>query len=221
MNFLLNKLVGIKKYYIFGHMPKDGNKTRTRILDEATSLVLENGFAGTTIDLILARTQITKGAFFYHFKSKSDLAFSLMEYFSKKDMNELSSSMADTKDLLDPKERLLAFVQWFIDAFKDLEAPYAGCLYASYIYEPEHFDQKIKDMVSKSILIWRKEIVDMIKKTTDTYNVNMDFDRDSLADHFTVILEGAFVTSKALNDASVTSKQLIHYKNYLNLLFTN
>lgn len=202
-------------------MPRDGSKTRDRILETTTHLVLENGFAGTTIDHILEETQLTKGAFFYHFKSKSDLALELMRYFAKKDFGELQSVLSDTEPYAsDPRERLLQFVQWFIDVFQGLDTPFAGCLYASYIYEPEQFNQEIKDIVADGILLWRDAITRLINEAEEEGHAQIAYDAESLADMFTVILEGAFIVSKALNDAAVTANQLIHYRNYLALIFS-
>ena len=48
--------------------------------------------------------------------------------------------------------------------------------------------------------------------------IDTPVDIDSLADMFTVILEGAFVTSKALKEPKLTANQLRHYKNYLMFL---
>lgn len=201
-------------------MPKDGSKTRVRILDETIALVLENGFAGTTIDHILERTQLTKGAFFYHFKSKADLALSLMEYFARLDIQELNVSMEETEEFRqDPKKRLIKFVQRFIDLMSGLETPYPGCLYASYVYEPEQFSQEIKNIVADSTLAWRAAISELIVQAAGESTVKIPLDKDSLADHFTVILEGAFIVSKSLNDPKVTANQLIHYRNYLDLIF--
>ncbi len=161
-------------------MPKDGNKTRMKILNETTQLVLENGFAGTTIDHILDRTRITKGAFFYHFKSKADLAFSLMENFSRNDISELSHVLKETEKYKDnPKQRLIAFVQYFIDVFKDLDAPYVGCLYASYIYEPEQFSQEIKDMVATSFISWRKALVQIIEDASKASPPKIEIDANT------------------------------------------
>lgn len=201
-------------------MPKDGNKTKIRILDETTQLVLENGFAGTSIDQILERTALTKGAFFYHFSNKAELALKLMEYFVEKDMQELRGSLEETERFAHtPRERLLAFVQRFIDIFKELDTPYAGCLYASYIYEPEQFSQEIKNAVAGAILRWREALAGLIEQTSQSTPPKTFVDPASLADLFTVILEGSFITSKALNDPKLTASQLRHYKNYLELLF--
>lgn len=201
-------------------MPKDGSKTKVKILDETTRLVFENGFAGTTIDHILERTGITKGAFFYHFKSKSDLANSLMEYFAKADMDLLMSSSEEIRSKgLRAKDQLIAFIQYFIDLFAELDAPYPGCLYASYLNEPEQFPSTVHEIVASSILKWRSALIDLIEATMKTSPPQINFDINSLADQFTVVMEGAFVLSKALNDPKLTANQLIHYRNYVKLLF--
>lgn len=200
-------------------MPKDGSKTRIRILDTTTQLVLENGFAGTTIDNILEKTEITKGAFFYHFKSKSDLAFHLMRHFADKDVSVLNKVMSDTQDLEgDSLQRLLAFIDWFIAEFKDLNEPYT-CLYASYLYEPEQFNEETKQIVTDAILLWRNELEKMLEGAVKQVPDHAAFDKTSLADHFTVIMEGAFIVSKAMNDPKLTALHLNHYKKYLQLIF--
>ena len=48
--------------------------TRDRILQVAEAAVLEKGFAGTSIDELIAAVGITKSGFFYHFKDKNELA---------------------------------------------------------------------------------------------------------------------------------------------------
>lgn len=48
--------------------------TRTRILDAATKLFLENGWEETTIqDIVDELGDVTRGAFYHHFKSKNDI----------------------------------------------------------------------------------------------------------------------------------------------------
>ena len=59
----------------------------------------------------------------------------------------------------------------------------------------------------------------MIRAAIKEKKPKIKVDVTSLADHFTVILEGAFVVSKALDEPDLTSKALKHFKNYLELLF--
>ncbi len=60
--------------------------TRDRILDVAETAVLEKGFAGTSIEELIAAVGITKSGFFYHFKDKGELAKALLvRYIERED----------------------------------------------------------------------------------------------------------------------------------------
>ncbi len=52
--------------------------TRLSILQKAFELVYKAGYQATSIDDIIAKTQVTKGAFFYHFKSKDDMGLAMI-----------------------------------------------------------------------------------------------------------------------------------------------
>src|SRR5690606_17119455 len=201
-------------------MPKDGNKTRSTILDKPQALILENGYSGTTIDQIIESVQITKGAFFYHFKSKAELARAVIEHYAKNDEEGLRVALEATEKFsADPIKRLLEFVQWFIDSFKELEEPFPGCLFASYTYEPGHFSEEVKEVVASSIISWREAIVQLINEAERASNTKLMVETESLADQFTVIMEGAFIISKSLKAPGIIANQLVHYRNYLQLVF--
>lgn len=199
-------------------MPKDGKPTRDKILAASTALIYENGFAGTSIDAILENTGITKGAFFYHFKTKNHLAKALMESYASADKHHLEQGLKETEGLKDkPVKRLLAFVDVFIQSMSALEQP-PSCLYASYTNESTQFDQETKDLIANSILEWRATFVHLLEQAKVHEVSKGEVDVQSLADQFVVIFEGAFVVSKALKTPSLIPKQLTHLRNYFALL---
>lgn len=200
-------------------MARDGKPTRDNILAQSLALVLDNGFSGTSIDQILEKSGITKGAFFYHFKTKDALAQALIEEFVRVDLEELERVLSATGHIKDPLDRLLAFIQEFVDVMTELEEPYPGCLYASYTYEPNQFGQEIKDRIADTILVWRRTMEGLLQEALKVYDLTKDVDIRSLADQFLVIFEGAYIVSKAVNEAQVTARQLEHYRNYIKLLF--
>ena len=53
--------------------------TRDRIQQAARELVLEEGANRLTLDAVVARAGLSKGAFLYHFKTKRDLLIALMD----------------------------------------------------------------------------------------------------------------------------------------------
>lgn len=53
--------------------------TRRAILDVAVELFSERGFGGTNLNQIIRRARITPGAFCYHFSSKDEVAFAIID----------------------------------------------------------------------------------------------------------------------------------------------
>src|SRR5262245_66274424 len=92
-------------------MPRDGSATRTRILDAAETLVLDQGFAGTSVDEVIATAETTKGGFFHHFASKQELARALVERYVAADLELLDDLMARSEaESDDPLKQFLHFV---------------------------------------------------------------------------------------------------------------
>src|SRR5688572_31931969 len=117
-------------------MPRTGTETRERILSAAQELILNRGYAGMTLDDLLARVGVTKGAFFYHFKAKDDLARALIQRFAESDDRIYDETRARAERLSnDPLQQVLLFIGLFEEMFASLTEPYPGCLFASYIYE--------------------------------------------------------------------------------------
>lgn len=201
-------------------MARDGKPTRDKILAESRALILKNGFSGTSIDNILEKTGITKGAFFYHFKTKNLLAKALLEDFAREDISYMNEALEKTEPLKgDSLQRLLQFIQEFIDMISDLSEPPPGCLYATYLSENDQFDEEIWEFISNTILLWRSTLEMLIHNVLKEKDMKIEVDVASLADLLVVIFEGSYVISKALNEADLTAKQLKHLKNYFQLLF--
>lgn len=58
---------------------EDAEKTRKRILASALSLFTKDGYENTTFTDIAARLKMTKGAVYWHFKSKEQLLVALVD----------------------------------------------------------------------------------------------------------------------------------------------
>ena len=56
-----------------------GEETRQRVLEIAGLAFLEHGYAGTSLNDLIRATGLTKGGFYFHFASKSELALAALE----------------------------------------------------------------------------------------------------------------------------------------------
>jgi TetR/AcrR family transcriptional regulator, transcriptional repressor for nem operon len=201
-------------------MPRDGTATRQRILDAAQSIVLDRGFAATSVDAVLAEASVTKGAFFHHFPSKLALGRALLERYAAADerlLNEFMTAAEAESD--DPAEQLVAFVREFERSARELAARQPGCLFVSFIYERQLADGGNDDIIGNAILQWRSRILGKLEAAVAAHPPAAPVDLPSLADQIFATFEGGFILARALREPAHLQAQLAHLRNYLALLF--
>jgi TetR/AcrR family transcriptional repressor of nem operon len=199
---------------------RDPEKTRERILDAAQTLILDHGYGATTVDSVVNRAGITKGAFFHHFGSKSDLARALVERYALMDKAHLERNLERARKLAsDPLQQMLVLIGLYEEDFESLEEPFPGCLFASYIYENKLFDADTIGVLRESTLMWRRVARDMLEKVAAAHPPRVPVDIESLADLFYALTEGSFIMTKTLGDKTLLARHTRHLRTYLELLF--
>ena len=195
--------------------------TRTRLLDAAEALVNRQGFAASSVEQIIEEAGVTKGTFFYHFKTKNDLARALIDRFAAGDQEVLRSSMGRAEKLADdPLQQLLVFVGLLIETAEQLDdTPEPGCLFATYCFEAGLFDDETKQVIRDAMMNWRAVVGEKLRAAAARHPPKREFDADGLADMITVLFEGAFVVSRTLGGGNVFVEQLRQYRTLLQLLF--
>jgi TetR/AcrR family transcriptional repressor of nem operon len=203
-------------------MSRNATTTRTAILDAAEQLVMSHGFGGTSVDSILERTGLTKGAFFHHFPSKGELAHALVERYAQLSQQHLEEKMARAERLSrDPLQQVLIFIALFEEEMDELAGETPGCLFAAYCYQSQLFDERIHAILRSSIAIWGDRIREKLEPAIAIHPPRLPVSVQELSDAFLVVLEGAYVVSRTMaeTDGRSVAKQLRHYRNYLELLF--
>ena len=201
-------------------MPRDGTATRERILDSAERLVIDRGFAATTVDAVLADAGATKGAFFHHFASKAELARSLVERYAAADVAALEDFMMRAEaESDDPAEQVIAFVRLFEEAAEELASVQPGCLYVSYVYEKQLFDDGTNDAIVDAVVTWRERLRAKLEAAARANPPRVRVELGSLADQFFTIFEGGFILARTMRDPTHLRAQLTHLRHYLQLLF--
>jgi TetR/AcrR family transcriptional repressor of nem operon len=201
-------------------MPRDGSITRNKIMDVAQRMVLDVGLSGTSVEKVIDGAGVTRGTFFYHFKTKHDLAAALIERYADEDRAHFDDAMAKAEQLArDPLQQLLIFVGLFIEMTDKLEEPFPGCLYASYCYQSGAITREIRDRMAQMMHFWRDHLVEKIHAVQALYAPRIPIEPHQVADHLLTTFEGAFVLAKVMNAPQLAAEQLIQCRNYLELLF--
>lgn len=197
-----------------------GERTRERILDVAYTSIIEKGFAATSIEELVEAAGITKSGFFYHFRDKNDLARQLFERFLAEDETIFDTLEKRARELSDdPLQSLLILLNLYAQMMDDRDALHPGCMVATVTYQERIFDPALKQMNVEYLLRMRERFARLFGDILEQRTPRIEIDLDALADHLTVVVEGAIVQSKALNDLSVIGAQVRLFRNYVKLIF--
>lgn len=86
-------------------------RTRQALLISAHGLFIEKGYQSVSIDEIARDARVTKGAFYHHFKSKSDLLLHCYEI----QLQKISTVLGNIEPLADKWEELRLVVRCFMN----------------------------------------------------------------------------------------------------------
>jgi TetR/AcrR family transcriptional repressor of nem operon len=199
-------------------MPRDGHSTRERILQVAERLMTDQGYSATSVDQVIAGAGSSKGGFFHHFSSKTDLAVQIVERYVTADLAHLDAGLTATAHIADPTERVVAFLRFYEDGADELMSEQSGCLYATVLAEREFTGSEVNDQVAKAARAWRDALANLIRPALAIRRPALNIDVDALADHLYTTFEGGFILRRTLTDRSAMRAQLRIYRQLMEAL---
>lgn len=201
-------------------MARSGAQTRERILDAAEALVFQNGLAGTSIDRVIEQVGITKGAFFYHYANKNELADALIERFAARDRELLHGLLERAERMTsDPLQQVLVFLGLLSEHLESLDRPVAGCLFASYVYSSESAPPDFRQLAARAFDEWRSLIGEKLREAAARTPPARDFDPDEAADLLSMIFEGSLIMGRVYGEPNLVVRAVGQYRAYLEALF--
>jgi AcrR family transcriptional regulator len=105
---------------------------RAELIDCAQRLFLEKGYERTTINDVIEATQLSKGAFYHHFRAKEDLLEAIAERFARQAMEHAAAVRNDASlDALGRLNLMLAMTrEWKAEHLGELKAMFTSLLRA-------------------------------------------------------------------------------------------
>ncbi|MGF1574755.1 MAG: TetR/AcrR family transcriptional regulator [Cyanophyceae cyanobacterium] len=195
--------------------PKRGD-ARIRLLEAARAIIREKGFAATSVDDLCKAAEVTKGAFFHHFKSKEALGVAAAQFWAE--TTSVFFADAPYHALPDPLDRVLAYVA-FRKAIIDGELAEFTCLVGTMIQEVYETSDNIRDACGRAILGHAATLVADIEAARQVRGSTGEWTAESLARHIQAVLQGAFILAKAGNGPNLARESIDHLARYIRQLF--
>lgn len=189
---------------------------RDRLIGAAVKVVREKGFNATSVDELCREAGVTKGAFFHHFPSKTDLGVAAAEVW-KLNANELFGH-APYVALEDPLDRFLGYLE-FRRNMLDGPVPEFTCLAGTMVQESYETLPALREACHDSIWGHALTLVPDIEAARVRHGIGGDWTSESLALHTQAVLQGAFILAKAANGSQAARDTADHLIRYVRMLF--
>ena len=179
---------------------RDPERTRERLLHAGFREVYRSGFQSASIDTILAATNVTKGALYYHFESKEALGYAIIE--------EIVATLTRDRWMLplqrskdkDPIDTLIGIVRAIPHRPSDVKG---GCPLVNLAQEMSQLDEQFRKRLERIFRAWEEGIAVVLRRGQFQGTVRRDLVPEETARFLIAMVEGYEVLAKNAQDAKV------------------
>lgn len=136
-------------------------ETRARLLKATGALVKTKGFAATGVDGLMAAADLTSGAFYSHFRSKSELLEAIVENELERSIERFSSQSF---------EQGLAAIDKYL-SLAHIAKPESGCLIPSLAPEIARANEATQGIFEDGILKLKDQIKELTHNDAQAWSI--------------------------------------------------
>jgi TetR/AcrR family transcriptional repressor of nem operon len=189
--------------------------TRLTILQKAFELIYVKGYRTTSIDDILAKTKVTKGAFYYHFKNKDEMGMAIINELMKPALT--GSFIAPLQDEANPLNAIYNLMHYLLMENSFLKVEY-GCPASNFTQEMTPWNIDFTKALNEITKQWIKIITSAIEKGKENGFVRKEVEAKQVAMFVISGYWGVRNFGKLLNSKRVYTSYLKELRHYLNSL---
>jgi AcrR family transcriptional regulator len=177
---------------------RDPERTRERLLQAAFREVYRSGFQSAGINTILAGTNVTKGALYYHFESKEALGYAIVEEIIAKTVRD--KWLRPLQQGKDPIDALIDIVEATSVRPRDVRS---GCPLLNLAQEMSPLDEQFRKRLERIFNGWQEGIATALRRGQSQGTVRRDLVPEETASFLIATYEGYTLLAKNAQDAKV------------------
>jgi TetR/AcrR family transcriptional regulator, transcriptional repressor for nem operon len=194
---------------------RDPESTRKRLLQAAFREVYRYGFQNAGVDTILAATNVTKGALYYHFESKEALGHAIVEEIIAEMTRDRWMRPLQRNKEKDPIDTLISVVQAIPARPRDVKN---GCPLVNLAQEMSQLDEQFRKRLERIFHEWQEGVATVLRRGQSEGRVRRDLVPEETASFLMAMVEGYEVLAKNAQDAKVWSMGIRNIVGWLDSL---
>ena len=162
--------------------------------------VYRYGFQSAGVDAILAATNVTKGALYYHFENKQALGYAIIEEIIAEITRDRWVLPLERSKNKNPIDALIRIVRAIPSRPRDVKS---GCPLVNLAQEMSLLDEQFRKRLEKIFQAWQREIAMALRRGQSEGTVRRDLLPEESASFLIAMIEGYEVLAKNAQDAKV------------------
>jgi AcrR family transcriptional regulator len=189
--------------------------TRDKLLQAAFEEIYRRGFQSTSLDTILAKAGVTKGALYHYFPDKASLGYAVVEEVVKGLLLERWGALAPSTG--DPLTALQGVLRNRVTNLTAREVE-LGCPLHNLAQEMSPLDEQFRRRVEATFDIWIQSVADDLTRGQAEGTVRRDLDPRQVAAFIVASIEGSFGLAKGAQSAALLRSNLEVLGSFLDTL---
>jgi len=194
---------------------RDPDVTRDKLLKAAFEEIYRRGFQAASLDTILAKAGVSKGALYHHFPDKASLGYAVVDEFVKGPLLERWGVLEPPSG--DPITALQRILRGRVAKLTSREVE-LGCPLNNLAQEMSPLDQRFRRGVNATFDIWTDAVAKDLASGQAQGTVRKDVDARKIAAFIVASIEGSFGLAKGAQSASMLRSNLEVLSTFLESL---
>jgi len=194
---------------------RDPDVTRDKLLKAAFEEIYRRGFQAASLDTILAKAGVSKGALYHHFPDKASLGYAVVDEVVKGLLLERWGVLEPPSG--DPITALQRILRGRVANLTSREVE-LGCPLNNLAQEMSPLDQRFRRGVNATFDIWTDAVAKDLGRGQAEGTVRKDVDPRKIAAFVVASIEGSFGLAKGAQSASMLRSNLEVLSSFLESL---
>ena len=186
-----------------------GEQTRRKIVTEAAPIFNQQGYAGSSLNDLMAATGLKKGGIYRHFSSKEELAAEAFDYMCNEAWDARLKRIDRDAPGVEPLKQL-------IDSFvHDRLSFKGGCPILNTAIDADDGNPVLRDRVRKAVRRWIARSESMVEAGAKRGGIRRGANPKTVATVILCTLEGALMISRLERNDDALRRAQEHLNHYL------
>lgn len=188
---------------------KKGERTRERIIRQAAPLFNQRGYEGSSMQEIMAATELEKGGIYRHFSSKQELAAKAFDYAWAEAMKARRHDLDGVENSVD---KLKQYIANFVERRGSVPG---GCPLLNTATDSDDGNAVLRARARKALLGWQNFLEAIIADGIRKSEIRANVEKAKVANVIIASLEGAIMISRLEQSLEPLRTAQAHLVDYL------